>query len=145
MYAIRRASSQFSGPTGIAGTCPAIAASIPSHITGATAGRASRFAGSAVIDTASKWCAIRGAVASVAAIVIAAPSASARCHDRRPSPGRDPVRRRSQLRIPSAHSRIPATAAKLSCHPTSELDRGLTTRVTSAANTSTYQRERGRP
>jgi hypothetical protein len=41
-----------------------MAASIPSHIIGAMAGSASRFAGSAAIDTAPKRCANRGAVAS---------------------------------------------------------------------------------
>jgi hypothetical protein len=38
----------FIGVTGRPGTCPAAAATIPSHIEGATAGRASRFAISVV-------------------------------------------------------------------------------------------------
>ena len=53
-------------------------ASIPSHIMGATAGRASRLAGSEAIETASNAFAISGAVASVAEMVTPAPSASAR-------------------------------------------------------------------
>ncbi len=65
-----------SGSTGIAGTWPTMQASIPSHIIGATAGRARRLAGSEAIEIASNAFAISGAVASVAEIVTPAPSAS---------------------------------------------------------------------
>ena len=54
------------------------ALTIPSHMAGATAGSASRFAGSPATGTASKWCASSGAVARVAARVIAVPSARPR-------------------------------------------------------------------
>ena len=85
---------------------------MPVHITSGIAGRAARFAGSAASDTRSKWKAISGAVASVAATVSAAPmrsgSGSARIA---PARGR-------------ASTKMPATAAKLSCHPTSCQARG---------------------
>ena len=81
--------------TGKPGTWPPTAASIPSHIAGATAGSASRLAKRVVVESASKWKAISGAVARVAAIVIAAPSASAPRQPRRADPRRD---RRPQRR-----------------------------------------------
>ena len=56
--------------------CAAAAASTPSHITGAIAGAASRFAGSDASETSPKCSAISGAVPTVAAIVIAAASAT---------------------------------------------------------------------
>ena len=49
---------------------------MPVHITSGMAGSAARFAGSAASDTRSKWKAISGAVASVAATVSAAPMRS---------------------------------------------------------------------
>ena len=61
-----------------AGPGAAAATAIPSHIAGATAGRASTLAGSDVVESDSKWKAISGAVASVAATVTATPSARAR-------------------------------------------------------------------
>ncbi len=115
------------GPTGRPGTCPAAAASIPSHIEGATAGSAKRFAASVVVETAPKWKAISGAVASVAAIVRAAPSATA------PPMPPEPIRIAIARRSGAARSRIPTTAAKLSCQPTSAAIRGSTARVTIAA------------
>ena len=65
-----------------AGRCPAAAArampsaalTIPSHMAGATAGSASTLAASPASGTEPKWYASRGAVASVAATVIAMPS-----------------------------------------------------------------------
>ena len=50
---------------------------MPSHMAGATAGSASRLAGSPASGTEPKWWASSGAVASVAATVIATPSARA--------------------------------------------------------------------
>ena len=95
---------------------PIAAASMPSHIAGATAGSASRFAARVVVETAPKWKAIRGAVASVAEIVSAAPSASVPAMPRDRSAPRSPPQRRGE-------SRIPTTAAKLSCQPTSARSR----------------------
>ena len=57
-------------------TVPAATASMPSHMTGATAGTARRLAGSETIETRSKWRASSGAVPRVAAVVSAAASAS---------------------------------------------------------------------
>ena len=103
---------------------------MPSHIAGATAGRASRFAASVVVESSSKWKTISGAVASVAAIVIAAPSASAR---RQPCL---PIRARIARRNGAASSRMPSTAAKLSCQPTSAAMPGSSASRTTAANAS---------
>ena len=121
-----------------------MAASIPSHIIGAMAGSANRFAGSAAIDTAPKWCANRGAVARVAAIVTPAPSARAR---RAADGGSDPSLLLSRIRslIRAANTRMPVTAAKLSCQLGSPADRGLSARVSVAARRSAYHRHRGRP
>ena len=55
---------------------PATPASTPSHITGAIAGAARRFAGSETSESCSKCSAISGAVPTVAATVIAVASAS---------------------------------------------------------------------
>ncbi len=130
--------SQLIGSTGTAGSWPAIPVSIPSHIAGATAGSARRLAGSAASEKVSKWWAISGAVATVAAAVTATPSARARRGEpRRARPASRGARRADQRRIPS-------TAAKLSCQPTSPLTRGLRARVTAAARSSAYARERGR-
>ena len=87
-------------------------------------------------EKAPNWCAISGAVAIVAASVIAAPSASAP----RTDAGSPPI----SPAIGRAQSRIPTTAAKLSCQPTSELARGSIASVVPAASRSAYQRERGR-
>ena len=59
-----------------AATCAAAHASTPSHITGAIAGAASRFAGNAASESCWKCKAISGAVPIVAAIVSAAASAT---------------------------------------------------------------------
>ena len=69
----QNALSAFSSSAGSTATCPTPALSIPSHITGATAGSAARFAGSAARDARSKWNAISGPVAIVAATVSAVP------------------------------------------------------------------------
>ena len=127
------------GSTGIQASWPAAAASIPSHITGASAGTATRFAGSETTETVPKWSAISGAVASVAEIVSAAASASARRQPPRVRPGEQPPRAERST------GRIPATAAKLSCQPMSPAARGSSASVTQAASSSAYQRERGRP
>ena len=58
-------------------TCAAAPASVPIHMIGATTGRAIRFASRLTTDTRPKWNASSGAVASVAATVIALASASA--------------------------------------------------------------------
>ena len=105
--------------------------SIPIHITGATAGRTSRFAGIDASEMRSKSWAISGAVATVAASVIAAPSASARASGSgrregkalgdqsagRPRPEHDPGDRRE--------AELPADVAP---------KRGLTSRVAAAAS-----------
>ena len=108
---------------------------IPSHITGATAGAARRFAGSEASETCSKCSAISGAVASVAAAVTAIASAT--------GPGTRARRSASPQRGTSASR--PTTAAKDSCQPGSPEARGLTASVTTAASPSAYQREAGRP
>ena len=84
--------------TGKPGTWAAAAESIPSHIAGATAGSASRLANSVTVEIVPKWKAISGAVARVAAIVTAAPSASAWRQPPAPDPRRDrlPQRRGEQ-------------------------------------------------
>ena len=110
---------------------------MPSHITGASATTASRFAGSVTTEKVPNTNAISGAVATVAAIVSAAPSASAR----RARPGLGPASSRASG--PDSR-RIPTTAAKLSCQPTSAAARGSIARVIAAASSSTYQRDRGR-
>ena len=110
-------------------------ATIPSHMIGATAGAAARLAGSDASETCSKWNAISGAVAIVAAAVTAAASAS--------GPGRRARRRPSRQRGASASR--PTTAANESCHPTSPEARGLSASVTTAASPSAYQRDAGRP
>ena len=82
------------------------------------------------IEIASKWKAINGAVARVAAIVIAAPSASAR----RPAPA--PILAAIAARSGAASRRMPSTAAKLSCQPMSAAIAGSSASRTSAANDS---------
>ena len=86
-------------------------ASIPSHITGAIAAAASRFAGSAASETCSKWSAISGAVPAVAATVIAATSAT--------GPG---TARASTARSGGASASSATTAANDSCQPGSPAD-----------------------
>ncbi len=117
--------------TGAPGTWPAAAASIPSHIAGATAGSASRFATGLTRDNSPKWRAINGAVATVAAKVIAAPSASASANGPR-APNRD----LTAAATGPAIRRIPSTAAKLSCQPTSAAIPGSIASVIAAAATS---------
>ena len=78
-HCTKASSGAFAALNGVAragASCAAVAASIPSHITGAIAAAASRFAGSAASDTCWKWNAISGAVPTVAAIVMAATSAT---------------------------------------------------------------------
>ena len=116
-------------------SCPSAAAIIPSHITGATAGAASTFAGSETSDVRSNWTAISGAVPIVAATVNAIASAN-------PAGTR---RRRSAAPSGPASTMIAATAAKLSCHPASSTARGLSPSVTAAARMRAYAREAGRP
>ncbi len=113
---------------------------IPSHIAGATAGSASTLASRVVVETVSKWKAISGAVASVAAIVTARPSASARAQRARPR-----AARRSPAASGAASSRMPSTAAKLSCQPTSAATPGSTASVAPSASASAYSREARRP
>ena len=106
---------------------------MPVHITSGIAGSAARFAGSAASDTRSKWKAISGAVARLAATVKAAPMRSGSGSPRStPASGR-------------ASTKIPATAAKLSCQPTSCHARGSKPSVTVAASRSAYHRDAGRP
>lgn len=112
---------------------------MPSHIAGAMAGSASRLEIRVVVESASKWKAIKGAVASVAAIVTAAPSARA------PRQPRAPTRRASAVRSGLARARMPSTAAKLSCQPTSAAMPGSIAAVTAAATTSAWSRDPRRP
>ena len=116
-------------------TCAAVMPSMPSHMTGATTGAASRLAGSEASDTCSKWNARSGAVATVAATVIAVASAT----------GSGRPRRASSARSGGASSSSPATAANESCQPGSPAARGFSTSVTAAASPSAYQRDAGRP
>ena len=95
-----------------------------------------------VSEATPKSAAIRGAVARVAAIVTAAPSATAR---RQPWTSTRPPSASSASRTGAANSMIPTTAAKLSCQPGSPVARGLIASVTAAASRAAYQRERGRP
>ena len=115
-------------------TCAAAAASIPSHITGAIAGAASRFAGSAASEICSKCSAISGAVPTVAAIVIAATSAT----------GPGTLRASTSRSGATPTSRAP-TAANESCQPGSPAARGLSVSVSAAASSRAYQRRAGRP
>ena len=138
MYPAQRPPSAVSGSTGAAGICPSAPASMPSHIAGAIAGRARRLAGIAVSETVPKWWAASGAVASVAARVIAAPSASRRLPD-------PPRWAPSTSASGPATASSPATAAKLSCQPTSPVARGSRASVAAAARSSAYHRARGRP
>jgi hypothetical protein len=71
-----------------------------------------------------------GAVARVAASVIATPSARPRFQ--LPSP----IRPSRSFLSGAAQTKIPTTAAKLSCQPTSELERGFRARVATAASSS---------
>ena len=127
--------SAFSGSHSTGATCASAIDPIPSHITGATAGAATRLAGSEASETCSKCSAISGAVASVAAAVTAIASAS--------GPGTRARRSASPQRGTSASS--PATAANESCQPGSPDARGLSASVTAAARPSAYQRDAGRP
>ena len=130
MKAAQRPPSHVSGSTGAFGIWASAPESIPSHIAGATAGRATRFAGIAVSETVPKWWAARGAVARVAARVIAAPSARAR---------RTPVPSGARRRISGgARTSSPATAQNESCQPMSAVARGSIARVAAAARPSAY-------
>ena len=101
---------------------------------GATAGAASRFAGSEASETCSKWKASSGAVPIVAATVIAAASAtgSGMCRASAPRSG-------------GASSSSANTAANDSCQPGSDAARGFSASVTAPASPSAYQRDAGRP
>ena len=68
--------SALSSSAGTSETCAGREPSIPIHITGAIAGSATTFATRLTSETRPKWNDISGAVASVAATVIAAPAAS---------------------------------------------------------------------
>jgi hypothetical protein len=103
-------------------------------MTGATAGAANTFAGSPIGETRPKCSAISGAVATVAAIVIAVASATPR----------GTRRLRSARATRPAPTAIPITAAKLSCQPGSAAARGFASSVTAAASSSAYAR-RGAP
>ena len=94
------------GSASAGATCAAAAPSIPSHITGAIAAAASRLAGRAASDTCSKCSAISGAVPTVAAIVIAATSATG-----------SGIRRASTPRSRGASASSATTAANESCQP----------------------------
>ena len=69
-------------------------------------------------------------MASVAAMVSAAPSARA------PAAPLDPIRATIARRSGAANRRMPTTAAKLSCQPTSAAIRGSIATVTIAATAS---------
>ena len=93
---------------------------------GATAGSASRFAGSPASGTRAKWSASSGAVATVAATLMAVPSTAARDAATRTGPRAPalagPGRSASSAavippRSGGASTMIPATAANESCHP----------------------------
>ena len=117
-------------------------ASIPSHIMGATAGRARRLAGSDAMRHRAEGArhqrrrGERRRDRHPGALGEGTPQAGV-------SAGGVPPRAESRSR--EAQSRIPITAAKLSCQPTSPLARGLSARVARAASSTAYQRERGRP
>ncbi len=89
-------------------------------MTGATTAAASRLAGSDASETCSKCSAISGAVAMVAATVIAATSAT----------GPGTRRRVSAPRRRGASASRPATAANESCQPGSPTASGLSASVT---------------
>ena len=74
----RASGAERRGRAGAGPRCPSAALTIPSHMAGATAGSASRFAGRPASGTEPKWWASSGAVARVAATLMATPSASAR-------------------------------------------------------------------
>ena len=139
---------------------------MPSHMAGATAGSARTLAASPASGTDPKWYATRGAVANVAAAVIAMPSQrpSRSARDREPPcapwpdaarPGgpREPARRsganssatrRSLAASGRPASRMPATATNESCQPGSPQARGFRASVAAAASSSAYQRDDGR-
>ena len=122
------------GSASAGATCAAAAPSIPSHITGAIAAAASRLAGRAASDTCWKCSAISGAVPTVAAIVMAATSATG-----------SGIRRASTPRSGGASASSATTAANESCQPGSPTARGFSASVTAAASPSAYQRCAGRP
>jgi hypothetical protein len=102
---------------------------------GATAGAASTFAGRETSEARPKWAAMSGAVANVAAVVIAVASASPTGSPRAARCWRSGV----------ARTRRATTAAKLSCHPGSSTARGFSVSVQAAASSSAYHREDTRP
>ena len=114
---------------------PSPPAIVPSHMTGATAGAASTFAGSEMSDRRSKCSAMSGAVPSVAAAVIAIASASPCGTPAAPS----------RVRSAGTSASSETTAAKLSCQPASAAARGFHASVSAAASSSAYQRDAGRP
>ena len=100
------------------------------------------------METVPKWWASSGAVATVAAIVIARPSASSRSAARRADPGglgsSSAAARASTRPSGTPSSRMPATAANESCQPGSPQARGFQASVSVAASSSAYQRDAGR-
>ena len=113
---------------------------------GATTGRASTLAGRPASGTESKWWASSGAVATVAATVMATPSASA-CALHRSALGiagaSSSTARRSTLPRGIPKARMPTTAAKESCQPGSAHARGFQASVAAAASSSAYERDDG--
>ena len=79
---------------------------------------------------------------SVAAVVTPAPSAKARRAGDGGAARTSPEPAISSA-IGRASSRIPVTAAKLSCQLTSPAERGFSRSVTATASSSAYQRHRG--
>ena len=109
-------------------TWAAAALSMPSHITGATAGSAARFAGSAASEARPKWNAIRGAVASVAATVSAAPLRSGSGSRRQRPPQRPREREDADHR---GEAQLPADVL-----PRARVQRRASRRTRAAARTS---------
>ena len=130
----RRARS--AAPHSAGETCATAIATIPSHITGATAGAASevgRQRGERDLLEVEAPSAARSR--RVAAAVTAA----------RRRPARAARARRSPSRQRGASASRPTTAANDSCQPGSPDARGLSASVAAAASPSAYQRDAGRP
>ena len=122
----------------------------------AAAGRRSRPASPATSPGRPRAAAstFAGSAAERELVEVLRPSAAPSRPSPRPSPRRPRPARGAPSRAPAppragrgqalAQSMIPMTAAKLSCQPTSPSARGLIARVTPAASSTAYQRERGR-
>ena len=132
MKANRTELARLNGRASHGASWPIVAASIPSHIEGATAGSASRLAATVPRGSLPKWKPISGRVARVAATVTETPSESASPN----RPARPSRNSRSRSETGRARARIPTTAAKLSCQPTSPAEKGLRPRVRAAARTT---------